>query len=618
MSIFFPLEPGSAVFEGRPDAVMRWIADVQLKNRDAWAHFVDAFRTGIDSADHGWRGEYWGKMMRGACLAQAYLRDPELEVVLREAVEGLLSTQDAVGRISSYRADEELVGWDMWARKYVLTGLLHYLEICFDDELRERIVSALQRHADAIIERVGSRDGQVSVFRTSEHWGGVNSCSILEPMVRLHQLTHEARYLEFAKYLVEVGGCEQGSLIALAAEGKLSPFEYPETKAYETISYFEGVMAYAEAVGDESLFDTVVAFAEAVAKTDITLIGCAGCTHELFDHSAVRQTEAIDGIVQETCVTVTWMRFCDMLLRVTGNPRWADEMERAAWNALYGALNVHGEAVWSNEIREWVAGMPVDSYSPLYCGRRGRAMGGFKQYPDGFVYGCCVCIYAAGVALVNRAAVYGIESQVPFVFSEGIAINSLFQGKISTSTPREQPLLLEMESAYPLQGECTIRMSLARPEVFRMLIRVPSVAESPVITAGDETHPVATGYTIIDREWHNGDVIRVSFEMPLKEVSLQGRIAFQRGPLVLSRDARKEAQTPGVFAGALSEAVSVAHTAEGAPIVEAQLPPDASEQEMLRLTLKREDGSSLLLTDYASCGKHWRDENGLLSVWLNP
>ncbi len=39
-NVFFPLEPVSARYEGRPDEAIRWIADVQLKNRDAWRHFI--------------------------------------------------------------------------------------------------------------------------------------------------------------------------------------------------------------------------------------------------------------------------------------------------------------------------------------------------------------------------------------------------------------------------------------------------------------------------------------------------------------------------------------------------------------------------------------------------
>lgn len=619
-SVFFPLDSGSCHYSGRPDAAVRWIAEKQLKNRDAWRHFIDAFRTGIDSTNRGWRGEYWGKMMRGACLAQAYLRDPELGEVLREAVVGLLDSQDEQGRISSYRADAEFAGWDVWGRKYVLTGLQHYHDICDDEALRGRILVAMRRHADYIVAHIGPDEGQTSVFATSQNWGGVNSCSILEPFVRLYGMTGEGRYLDFARYLVECGGCDAGSLVDLAREGRLMPADYPEAKAYETISYFEGLLAYAETTGDEKLFDTVVAFADAVSKTDITVIGCAGCTHELFDHSADKQTEYSEIIMQETCVTVTWMRFCARLLEATGEPRWADEIERSAWNALYGAINDHGVEVWSNEAKGWMAGLPVDSYSPLYNNRRGRALGGYQRYPDGFVYGCCVCIFAAGIALVPRTAVLGLSPSVSFVPCDGYAVVGLFRGTVSVTTPRAQPLLLEIEGDYPLKGECRIRLSLAQPEFFRMVVRVPGFARGATLSACGETHPVDTGFTVIDREWRNGDTMELTFDMPLETMERNGRVAFRRGPIVLARDARKEnalARATGGEGGSADLTAPLA-LAPDAPAAAKELPPDPAEGEMLRLSLPRADGSALLLTDYASCGKHWRDPDGVMSAWLNP
>ena len=42
----------------------------------------------------------------------------------------------------------------------------------------------------------------------------------------------------------------------------------------------------------------------------------------------------------------------------------------------------------------------------------------------------------------------------------------------------------------------------------------------------------------------------------------------------------------------------------------------AEEGELLRLLLEC-DGEDVLLTDYASVGKHWNDPRARVSVWLN-
>lgn len=101
--------------------------------------------------------------------------------------------------------------------------------------------------------------------------------------------------------------------------------------------------------------------------------------------------------MQETCVTVTWMKLCYLLLQITGNVKYAEAIERSAYNALIGAVNT--------ESQQWEGMTPVfDSYSPLRKSRRGIQMGGFQRLNDTFAYGCCLAIGAAGTALTTLAS----------------------------------------------------------------------------------------------------------------------------------------------------------------------------------------------------------------------
>ena len=97
-----------------------------------------------DSNDNGWRGEYWGKMMRGACLTYRYTRSQKLLSVLKKTVSDMLSVQDKFGRFSTYIVENELNGWDMWGRKYVMVGFLYFYEICDSQRLKKKIEKALK------------------------------------------------------------------------------------------------------------------------------------------------------------------------------------------------------------------------------------------------------------------------------------------------------------------------------------------------------------------------------------------------------------------------------------------------------------------------------------------
>jgi len=55
-------------YTGFMDEAFDFVERYQLLDENLWARFVWQFREKSDSGDAGWRGEFWGKMMRGASL----------------------------------------------------------------------------------------------------------------------------------------------------------------------------------------------------------------------------------------------------------------------------------------------------------------------------------------------------------------------------------------------------------------------------------------------------------------------------------------------------------------------------------------------------------------------
>ena len=154
---FLPI--GSCKFDGVIQHGLSFILNKQLLNKSLWKSFVNVYKTKEDSEDLRWRCEYWGKMMRAACLCYQYCGDNELYKTLEDTVKDLLSTQDEFGRISTYTIEKEFQSWDMWGRKYVLTALEHFYEICKDESLKQKILKAMQDHVNYIIDKVGNKEG---------------------------------------------------------------------------------------------------------------------------------------------------------------------------------------------------------------------------------------------------------------------------------------------------------------------------------------------------------------------------------------------------------------------------------------------------------------------------
>ncbi len=595
----------NAALAGQTDAAARFLQAEQLKDKALWARFVQVYRDQPDGNNSGWRGEFWGKMLRGAVLVYQYTRDEELYDILEHTVKDMMSVAEEDGRVSSYTPEKEFGGWDIWSRKYVMLSCLYFLEICKQEALKKEITAFICGCADYMLERIGA--GKKDITEASSHWLGLNSCSVLEPIVGLYKLTGEQRYLDFAAYIVGTGGATGLNIFEKAYENKLLPYQYGVVKAYEMISCFEGLLEYALITKNEHYKTAVINFAKAVLESEESIIGSCGITHELFDHTRTRQTVHYENVSQETCVTVTWMKFCARVLELTGDSVFADAMERSFYNAYLGAINT--EYRTSPCIRDKYAPrlgiesvkdtyLPFDSYSPLLSGNRGRKVGGLQFFDDGAYYGCCACIGSAGVGMFAKSMV--------MTDGEGLVLNFYEKGRLSVPYGG-YTFALDIDTDYPKSGEITLRVDSDCPEKVTLKVRIPAFADGK------------SGYQSYHKVWKN-ETVTLSLPMTptphfpekweqdvvLIEPCMVGEcyntapvtvahqesedhyVAFTAGPLVLAADS-------GLDTPFDPDATAVGRDAEG------------------NWEFVSDKGKNFTLKSYADAGKDWLTD---IAPWL--
>ncbi|MBQ9861365.1 MAG: hypothetical protein IJO75_03810, partial [Clostridia bacterium] len=90
----------TAKYTGFMDDAFAFVENAQLLKPELWNRFVQQFREEADT-DNGWRGEYWGKMMRGAAFVYSYTKNEELYRILVQTVNDMIETANEVGRIST-------------------------------------------------------------------------------------------------------------------------------------------------------------------------------------------------------------------------------------------------------------------------------------------------------------------------------------------------------------------------------------------------------------------------------------------------------------------------------------------------------------------------------------
>jgi len=613
MKIDKMIDNGSFNYTGIENEMIELVKNIQLKDKDLWEMVAEQFDSNVDDDDRGWRCEYWGKLMRGACVVYEYSHDEELYELLVYATEMLISKADSFGRIATYSVENEFCGWDMWGRKYVLLGLIHFMDICKDEALKKRSLEAAKGQLDYIISKVGP--GKIEIFDTSAAWSGINSSSILEPVVRLYNITNESKYLDFAKYIVESGAAKDFNIFETAYEDKIYPYEYPVVKAYELMSCMEGALEYYKVTGEEKLLTAVTRFAQRLIESEITIIGSAGCKDELFNNSVLKQTfTGYNGIIQETCVTVTWMKLCFKLLKITGDSKYADEIEKSIYNALYGSVNTENricsdEAEFARDFKgvylryhSTKKGQIFDSYSPLRSDIRGRCVGGFRPMRNKTAYcGCCVAIGAVGIGIVPRVSVLQENDNFAFMlYINGTASFNYNGNKISFVN----------EACYPSGNNVSITMSMDTSEEFGVKLRIPYFSkETKVAVNGIYVNSdIQNGYIAIRKMWNSGDKIDIHFDMNLRYIrgmknpedsNSEKFISFMYGPLVLARDAR---------IGSVGEEIEIGNV-------------DLSFENCVKKVKSQISGiltvgnKKVNVIDYASSGKTW-DRGSETEAWM--
>ena len=607
----------------------RFVEDKQLLDTELWITFAEQFELKHDSENLGWKCEYWGKMMRGASLVYAYTKNPKLLETLTATVRDIMTKQDERGRISTYNVANEFQGWDMWGRKYVLLGMQYFLEINEDKQLHDEVVNSMCRQVNYLISKIGAEEGKIQITKTSRHWYGLNSSSILEPVVRLYNLTGDKKYLDFAQYIADQGATYADNIFRLAEKKELRLWQYPVTKAYEMISCFEGLLELYRVTKTDWYKTALVNFAELILEDELSVIGCSGCTHELFDHTVVRQANTTNHkIMQETCVTVTLMKFFAQMNLLTADVKYIDTFEKSYYNAYLGSVNTKGVVpyrAFKKYDQPNPFSLPFFSNSPLTAGNRNEYIGGFQKMEGGKVYGCCVCIAAAGVGMVPRTSVLTAE--------DGVVLNLYLRGKTETFTPSGNALEIVIDTEYPSDGKVKITLSPEKEEEFVIYLRVPDWSKTAEIKVCGEAICSKEGYNAVKRVWKKGDIVELCFDMsteiirpiPYGTQILMNRVvwgansittpgfdredpeakhhlALRRGPIMLARDEELEADITAPIVPKIINGFAAVELVKALP------------KTQLTAELILEDGKKITLCDYASSGKS--NENHQSAVWL--
>jgi DUF1680 family protein len=467
--------------------------------------------------EQAWIGEHVGKWLHAATLAWANTGDPALRTKLDRVAAELIKTQEPDGYLGTYVPEKRFglypdADWDVWVHKYDLIGLLTYHQYTGN----AAALDACRKVGDLLIRTFGP--GKKSILSAGTHMG-MAATSVLEPMVLLYRTTADPRYLEFARYIVASWDEPNGPKILQTLTTEKSVAKTANGKAYEMLSNLVGLCELARATGERRYLEPALNAWQDVVAHQLYITGTASF-HEHF-HADYELPNQPGADVGETCVTVTWIQLNAQLLRLTGDARYGDELERSYYNHLAGAQRPDG-ALWS-----------------YYT-----ALEGTKPYGPGI--NCCVSSGPRGMALAPQLTFLKYRQGR----YDGIGVN-LFESSAVTTRLGGALVTLTQDSQFPRSGSSVLTLHMDRPAMFGLKVRSPGWTQALELRASGDRGPVRGpqgGWAEIPaRPWKDGDRIGISFNVPSRVVTGEhtnaGRQALTWGPLVLAYD---EAKNPGV------------------------------------------------------------------------
>lgn len=509
--ILTPATISDIKLRGYPGEKIDLCIDERIKKQDV-EHLIEPFRNKTET--RLWQSEFWGKWMLSAIAAYKYQPEPELLSIMKNAVAGILETQLPNGYIGNYTPESQLTQWDIWGRKYSMLGLIRYYEISND----KNALLAAQRVADHLLSQIGP--GKTNIIQTG-NYHGMASSSVLEPIVYLYNHTKEKRYLDFANYIAEQWETENGpKLISKAVEGEWvsERFPHPDVwwswengqKAYEMMSCYEGLLQLYLVNGNYKYFKAVVDVVENIIDTEINIAG-SGSAFECWYHGIENQTRPTYHTM-ETCVTITWMKLCFNLLQVTGDSKYADQIEKSFYNALLASMKFDaGE---------------IAKYSPL----EGMRHSGEEQC--GMHINCCNANGPRGFTLMPAFAYMKTENTV--------FVNFYCESEATVKLEADNEVFIQQKTTYPENDKIILEIDPKKSREFEIALRIPEWSEKTSLTInGDSIKNLKAGtYKRVKRAWKKGDRIELQLDLRGRLVKQNSYQAITRGPIVLARDTR--------------------------------------------------------------------------------
>lgn len=239
----------------------------------------------------------------------------------------------------------------------------------------------------------------------------------------------------------------------------------------------------------------------------------------------------------ETCGSTEEMLSNEILLGITGNPVWADRCETVAFNTYPAAFTADMKA-----LRYLTA--PNQPQSDKASKAPGIQNGGNMYEMNPHDHRCCQHNSGHGWPYFTQHTWFATPGN-------GLAAVLYAPCVVTARVGDGTEVRITEETRYPFADTIALKLTLAKPVKFPLLLRIPGWCAKPELTLKGQalsTDARPESYVRIERDWANGDVVQIRFPMEARVRTWEnnrGIAAVERGPLTYSLKIKEDYQRSG-------------------------------------------------------------------------
>lgn len=473
------------------------------------------------------------KWLESAAYLLARVDDAKIRAWYDSAVEDIVSHQRADGYFNSYYMTKEpdRIFTDRYCHELYCAGHLFEAAAASAKYLGDkRLLGVSARYADYIRERFMVR--RDTAFVTPGHE------EIELGLWKLYELTAEPRYKEMAEFfLTERGRHAEERDPKAAGYNQSHATIYEQTTAVghsvRALYLYIAMADMARIDRDERLKSAVETLYNDIVSKRMYITGGVGSVYE-GERFAADYFLPNGRAYSETCASIALMMFCDRMIRLTAEKKYADTLERAFYNCVLAGVSLDGDKFFY--------------VNPLEVRMSDLRDSGSTSFPMSVPLAERVKVFSCSCCPPNLTRV--IEQFPTYAFyhdGDTLAVEQFVDASL-----RSDIADVEMKTGFPRTGRVSVRVD-SHGKAITLKVRLPD-------WCGEHFANERDGYLVYDGVFV-GETIDIDFKPTLRRIYPNpnieadfGKVCFSCGPMVLCAEGVDNRTLAGVSVGDISSA----------------------------------------------------------------